>query len=905
MDPSIMKLLEEDEDETMHSGADVEAFTAALNRHIKGGDGSLSQPAGGGNSRSSNQFVDWKSTNHSENTSSPSLQDSNVTLQQSYNNNNSSEMELTQMGQDAENQHQNDSSKDAGQLSTHEQPMQSSDKNAVPMLEHSRTQNPDTQYLKVNTQQPTCTAITGQHSMPVGTSSQQQKMTSQTEMVSMTGSQSAGNVHQPGKQVPFAMLFPHIQPLLDKDRAMQLQTLYHRLRKNEITKDGFVKHMRNLIGDQMLKMAVFKFQSQAAREAQYGQANQFPPVSQVSMQQHIQSTSNDSSNLVMNSNAQKLHEGDHHTDLHGLPGGQVSTSNLAAIKQEREHPTFPMQGLNNHQQKHFHYPQASFSSFGHMGNNFHPYPPTNTLSMPTPIKSQPQDHHIRPTQLGPGSQTMNMTTTPKFERQNSLGEQRRPAAQMTSSISQQGSPHWQSAGNNERRSILPSPMINAKAEPTDQLHDQQLKSQLSSPSFTPAQNEPGASTLGTLNDETYVQPSTAGYLTAGQRVAQTSGPMSTPSHVDTNNLIHSNALAVTSPSGPGNNAKNLSKKPSIGQKKPLEVLGSSPPPSGKKQKVSGGFSDQSIEQLNDVTAVSGVNLREEEEQLFSGPKEDSRVSEASRRAVQEEEEQLILQKIPLQKKLTEIMGKSGLMKMSNDVERCLSLCVEERLRALISTVIRLSKQRADIEKTRHRTIVTSDVRQQIMAMNRKAREEWEKKQAETDKHQDINEPDGSTAAESDKDRDDGQAKSLKVNKEDDDKMRTTAANVAARAAVGGDDMWTKWQLMAEQAKQKRDAASGSHHSKDFSQRSLSSSSRNPRDLQDVERRSSSTSVITQASEDRSVGRNQIVSQSRVGCCSITVKDVISVLEREPQMSKSTLVYRLYERIPSGASSADE
>lgn len=894
-----MKLLEEDEDETMHSGADVEAFTAALNRHIKGGDGSLSQPAEG-NSHSSNQFVDWKSINHSENTLSQSLQDSNVKQQQSYNNT-SSEMELTQMSQDAENQHQNDSSKDASQLS-HEQPMQSSDKTTVPMLEHSRTQNPDPQYLKVNTQQP----LTGQHSMPVGTSSQQQNMTSQTDMVSMTGSQSAGNVQQPGKQVPFAMLFPHIQPSLDKDRAMQLQTLYHRLRKNEITKDGFVKHMRNLIGDQMLKMAVYKFQSQGPREAQYGQANQFPPVSQVSMQQHMQSTSNDSSNLVINNNnnAQKLHEGDHHTDLHGLPGSQVSTSNLAAIKQEREHPTFPMQGLSNHQQKHFHYPQASFSSFGHMGNNFHPYPPTNTLSMPTPLKSQPQDHHIRPTQLGPGSQTMNMITTPKFERQNSLGEQRRPVAQMTSSISQQGSPHWHSAGNNERRSILPSPMINAKAEPTDQLHDQQLKSQLSSPSFTPVQNEAGASTLGTLNDETYVQPSTAGFLTAGQRVAQTSGPISTPSHVDTSNSIHSNTLAVTSPSGPGNNAKNLSKKPSIGQKKPLEVLGSSPPPSGKKQKVSGGFSDQSIEQLNDVTAVSGVNLREEEEQLFSGSKEDSRVSEASRRAVQEEEEQLILQKIPLQKKLTEIMGKSGLMKMSNDVERCLSLCVEERLRALISTIIRLSKKRADTEKTRHRTIVTSDVRQQIMAMNRKAREEWEKKQAESDKHPDTNEPDGSTAAESDKDRDDGQAKSLKVNKEDDDKMRTTAANVAARAAVGGDDMYSKWKLMAEQAKQKHDGASGSHLSKDFSQRSLSSSTRNPRDVQDVERRSSSTSAIPQV-EDMRVGRNQIVSQTRAGGCSITAKDVIAVLEREPQMSKSTLVYRLYARIPSDASSADE
>lgn len=75
MDPSIMKLLEEDEvlvlsplfvflfgqfcwrfsssfylfllfaqDETMHSGADVDAFTAALNRDIEG-DASASQPS--------------------------------------------------------------------------------------------------------------------------------------------------------------------------------------------------------------------------------------------------------------------------------------------------------------------------------------------------------------------------------------------------------------------------------------------------------------------------------------------------------------------------------------------------------------------------------------------------------------------------------------------------------------------------------------------------------------------------------------------------------------------------------------------------------------------------------------------------------------------------------------------
>ncbi|KAL4330048.1 hypothetical protein AHAS_Ahas13G0361100 [Arachis hypogaea] len=94
------------------------------------------------------------------------------------------------------------------------------------------------------------------------------------------------------------------------------------------------------------------------------------------------------------------------------------------------------------------------------------------------------------------------------------------------------------------------------------------------------------------------------------------------------------------------------------------------------------------------------------------PKEDSQVSEATRRAVQEEAKRLILQKIPLQKKLFEIMFKYSLKGVSNDVERCLSL----------------------------------------------------------------------------------------VSKEEDDKMRTNAANVAAGAAVRGDDMLSKWQLMAEQAR---------------------------------------------------------------------------------------------------------
>ncbi|RYR19245.1 hypothetical protein Ahy_B03g063972 [Arachis hypogaea] len=68
-----------------------------------------------------------------------------------------------------------------------------------------------------------------------------------------------------------------------------------------------------------------------------------------------------------------------------------------------------------------------------------------------------------------------------------------------------------------------------------------------------------------------------------------------------------------------------------------------------------------------------------------------------------------------------------------------------------------------------------------MTINRKVREEYEKRQAEAKKLW-------------------KQMTKLQVSKEEDDKMRTNAANVAAGAAVRGDDMLSKWQLMAEQAR---------------------------------------------------------------------------------------------------------
>ncbi|KAK4801800.1 hypothetical protein SAY86_000003 [Trapa natans] len=339
-----------------------------------------------------------------------------------------------------------------------------------------------------------------------------------------------------------------------------------------------------------------------------------------------------------------------------------------------------------------------------------------------------------------------------------------------------------------------------------------------------------------------------------------------PRLIDTGRTMNNHLYTPTTPSPAAMSRSPFQENNHVCQKKPLDNPDSASQPLRKKQKTSVPSDDQSIEQLIDVTAVSGVNLKEEEEQLLSGPKEDYRVSEASLRALQEEES-LILQKVPLQKKMTEIMTKCGMNNVGKDVERCLSQAVEERLQGLLYSLIRFSKQRIDNEKHMHKIVITSDIRQHIMTLNRLAKEELEK-EGEAEKGRKICERESNDGPDDKKEKDEGRGKLRKANKQEDDKMRTT--NFAARAAVGGADLLSKWQLMAEQAQQIRgESQVGSKPSFPLAS--------------GVARRS---------------GRNQMAAPQPGLSRSISVKDMISVLERETQMSKSTLIYNLYNRVPS-------
>ncbi|KAJ6391226.1 hypothetical protein OIU77_025254 [Salix suchowensis] len=941
MDPSIMKLLEEDEDETMHSGADVEAFQAALNRDI-GGDVSTSQPSDSSpvlshenNQSSGHPFPNWPTTGQNDNASNTEELDAKIVQQQHHQEQQSSAMETKQHVPNAENQQQKGG---VPQEPTHPPVLQNKIQDDIKqeLVEQAPVQTPQSIGVQSSEQNPTPKSEPDKMQMSDGDSQflNFQKTSSQQT----AGTDQAGN-QKNSKQIPFVLLLPALKPHLDKDREMQLQTLFNKLRKNEIAKDQFVRLMRNIVGDQVLRLAVAQLQSQPGSnqsqlQSQAGRqhnvrmpagisAAQFPDPHHFMLHPRGSIPSEPSHNpppavqlqtdsSIVSSQKSKMVE--RQPDSLGMQASQLHSSDASIVNQERERSSISMQGQNK-QQQHVHFPPTSFSMYGSSGGNYNPYSGAKVNTSGPNVKPQPHDQQTRPishhqntgvTQVG--GATHSMISTPKFERQNSTNDPSRVHSATVSHYTnkpavQQSSVPWQAPPNREQGPAPFSSANHVKPGSLEQAGEQQNKPQLLSPQVLPPSSvEQGTAISGNFKDQSLdKQSSKVIFSTSAGMVPPNSVSPSIATQLDPHGQVGSRNPSLASPAGV--TARTPPKKPSVGHKKPFEALGSSPPASSKKQKVSGAFSDQSIEQLNDVTAVSGVNLREEEEQLFSGTKEDSRVSEASRRVVQEEEERLILQKTPLQKKLGEIMVKCGLKNIGNDVERCLSLCVEERMRGLISNLIRLSKQRVDAEKPRHQTLITSDVRQQIMTMNRKAREEWEKRQAEAEKLQRVNEPEGENGGEGDKEKDEGRVKSVKANKEEDDKMRTTAANIAARAAVGGDDMMSKWQLMAEQARQKREGgmegASSSQTLKDVNHNPQSSSGRNLKENLEAEKRS--PAVRSSASgAARKFGRNQaIVPQTKVAR-TVTIKDVMAVLEREPQMSRSTLIYQLYERIRSDA-----
>lgn len=407
------------------------------------------------------------------------------------------------------------------------------------------------------------------------------------------------------------------------------------------------------------------------------------------------------------------------------------------------------------------------------------------------------------------------------------------------------------------------------------------------------------------------------------------------SSVQTSNSSHITASSIAVPPAPlsitegvapfpgvpsGSQVRTPPKKASSDQRKSADVSPMMQARS-KKQKVAGDVLEQSIDQLNDVTAVSGVNLREEEEQLLAGPKEESRSTQAMRRFAQEEEGRLFLEKGPLHTKVTAIAAKHGVSTVSEEAEQCLSMSVEERLRNMLYKLTKISSRRCDHEKETHKLVVTSDIQRQIILIRKRTKEAQEKKQGlESERLKKINE-EKEKASQSDsvakEDTTTTRPKEKKTQKGEEGKQKANAANMAARAAAGVNDMLLKWQMMAEQGRQKREGESGTSSANDTSVvANIGSTSSGSRE---TDKKHGNTDVkppgrvaavdggiTTGAGALKKVSGDTVASRGFVHQAnlinqpvkpprSITGKDVIAYLETEPQMAKSPLLYRLYDK----------
>ncbi|KAK1395123.1 hypothetical protein POM88_014179 [Heracleum sosnowskyi] len=277
-----------------------------------------------------------------------------------------------------------------------------------------------------------------------------------------------------------------------------------------------------------------------------------------------------------------------------------------------------------------------------------------------------------------------------------------------------------------------------------------------------------------------------------------------------------------------------------------------------------------FENFNDVTACAEIDLDEEQEQLFSkaaGKKVST--SWQHRQCSVHQEEEMFLSKTFLRAKLENIISKCGLKTVGKDVENCILLGLGEMMDRLIRNMIKMSKQRVDYEKKRHFILVTSDIHRQIMIMNRKCQNQ--KKPPDEKPNRDISD------GEMDKSAKSSVATKSKKKKIGADLRLETAArtNKAVMASLGGDDFISKWKLLSTKAQHEEDPGIGDQ----------------PNEKVNKGSKGTGKKIQGKGTENRTGQDRILMVPKRVVC----VKDVIRMLEREPQMSKSSFMYRLYER----------
>lgn len=413
--------------------------------------------------------------------------------------------------------------------------------------------------------------------------------------------------------------------------------LHYKLKRKELTMEEFMRQLRDLVGDQIIRSVI----------------SQLPQLKPGNMGIKVPGRSNHD----------KVSKSAEFTAQESDPR-EVHVNQLSSTTSGTLNSSTTVQGLNKHPEQHMQLPSSSFHMDTKSGS-LNPYPGTNVTSPGSSSRAKLPDFQHRENNQnvgiasvgGPTKSTINMTTVPKFERPTFVNGPSRvqdgPISDFpkNSSFPLYSAP-WQGSVTKDHTVGPSSSVIHVEHKLIDQSFEQAHKPRyLVQQGVTNVPLKQKNAIPISSNDDLEKQSSKMGLFTSTTSASSVFPSMTT--QLDSSTMVNMPAPSETIPKIA--NVTVTPKMPSVGQKKPLEALGSSLPPSRKKQKICGTSSDESIEKFNDVTAVSGINLREEEKQLLdSGPKKNDRVSKAYRRLVHGEEERTLLQKIPLQRKLTEI-----------------------------------------------------------------------------------------------------------------------------------------------------------------------------------------------------------------------------------------------------------
>ncbi|KAF2073975.1 hypothetical protein CYY_004720 [Polysphondylium violaceum] len=189
---------------------------------------------------------------------------------------------------------------------------------------------------------------------------------------------------------------------------------------------------------------------------------------------------------------------------------------------------------------------------------------------------------------------------------------------------------------------------------------------------------------------------------------------------------------------------------------------------------------QNIKDLNDVTKIANIDMKNESDAFLPDSNEDEEMYAA-------ETEPLFLNSYQLRKKINNILQKYGIKSNEENVLEVMSLATQDYLRTVLEYLIKVSQQRSELNKEELPSVVTSDTKKQLMMIEKREREDKIRK--ETEEHEkllrEVRQQEQLLKKKSDgKENVALREKISKVKQESEERVRTSAANSTALAAIG-------------------------------------------------------------------------------------------------------------------------